>query len=250
MSNFFKKVYEVLSHKYFRILLCVLIVVLIFGVHFDKKILDNNRKKVDNVIVEIKKNKIKSVAPENNVIIIKKEIVPENVDELELKSKKAIDGEVKKFAKLSNVFLKMKELEDEYVKRVKEKKINYKRVVKYGDFVYYSQSIIFKDTRMADVSDKKSNLFVFIKQGDFISEKLIGKKVGGKVKYNYFDLLNSLEGEGRRNVEMYLNSEVGVGGEKKTVREIMVSTGLEYELTVLDFVPKQLVEKLELLNEN
>jgi hypothetical protein len=250
MNKFFKRIYEILSHKYFRIFLCVFVIVLIFGIHFDKKLLKDNKKKIDNVIKEIKKNNIDGINRENNIVVIKKEIVPEKVEDLELRDKQAVEGEVSKFSNITNIFVKMKILEERYLKRVENKKLNYKRIVKYGDFIYYSQAATFKDKRLAATgNNKKSNLFINIKKGDFVSEKLIGKKIGDKIKYSYIEMLNSLDEENKKNIDMYLNSEAGPG-DKRTVREIIDASGLEYESEILDFIPIQLVEELKLSEES
>jgi hypothetical protein len=225
----------------------------VIGKTIGKKISLNKKADITDVIdgekVAMTTNREKFT--EHGQVSLKKQIVPdEHVEKME--EKQTIKKE--KLNNITNIFLKLKMIEDAYLERLKNKKINLNRVSKYGDFVYYSMKTYFGDksySRYAAVNKNSTNhFFLKLKKGDFISDKLVGKKVGQVVNYNYNDLMASLPEEDRKfameSVENAVNKVSKHYKRGDANIKLPETKDLLYSVAILDFIPAAMIKDLSL----
>jgi hypothetical protein len=212
-----------------------------------KKINLNRKADIIDMIDGEKTTTMERNRLEQTQVPIKKHIVPDAHIE-KMGEKQTLKKE--KLKNVTNAFLKLKMVEDIYLERLKNKQIDYSRRSRYGDFVYYSTKTSFRDKnyeRYANSSGSPENHFYLkLKKGDFISDKLAGKKVGQVVKYGYDDLLASLPENDRKaiveNIKATMN-KVNRYYENKDVK-LPETKDLLYAVAILDFVPNKVVKDL------
>ncbi|MDR2778130.1 MAG: hypothetical protein LBB13_01310 [Rickettsiales bacterium] len=178
----------------------------------------------------------------------KKRLIPdahiEKIEERQTKKKE-------EFRNITNIFLKLKMVEEDYVERLKNKQINHSRVSKYGDFVYYSTKTSFKDKSYDSYADSKNStnhFFMRLKKGDFLSEKLVGKKVGQVISYGYVDLIAGLPEENRKVIVesmKYTMNKINKQYKKGDIK-LPEAKDLLYSVAILDFIADKTVKNLAL----
>ena len=241
MNKFFSYLYRIMSNKLTRIFLVIFVLVALVYSNYDKNKDKINADEVERIITKIKEDK-KNIKkrPTVEYIVVKKNIVPE--EELkeekkeetaeEIEKKKQFDKESKKIQEelkeITNVFLKFKLLEEEYQQRLKEKKINYNKVAKYGDVVYYENVMDFGNPDF--------------QKGDFLSEKLVNKKIGQLITYTQEDLVNSLPEDVRDQVKTSIDEKMK---EIKNL-DVPININILYKVKILDFINKKTIEKFKL----
>ncbi len=252
MNKFFSYLYRIMSNKLTRIFLVIFVLVALVYSNYDKNKDKINADEVERIITKIKEDK-KNIKkrPTVEYIVVKKNIVPE--EELkeekkeetaeEIEKKKQFDKESKKIQEelkeITNVFLKFKLLEEEYQQRLKEKKINYNKVAKYGDVVYYENVMDFGNP---DFQNPSLHLFTKIEKGDFLSEKLVNKKIGQLITYTQEDLVNSLPEDVRDQVKTSIDEKMK---EIKNL-DVPININILYKVKILDFINKKTIEKFKL----
>lgn len=252
MYKIFKSLNEFTKSKYFKILLGLIFVFLLLYVDFDKKYVDF--KKGEEVFSKLFSKKIKKLDKKQNISdIIDAKYETMVIEKPDLKRKKLIpDSEIKKelkkeeeVEKITNVFLKLKNLEDRYNRRLKNNQINKSRRIKYGDYIYYSMEAIFDGN-----SNKRptSHFFIKISEDDFLSKKLIGKKVGQSVEFNYVDMANNISKEEKKIIEDNLEKTMDDINKKYSHDGVQIfkSNKLLYKIKILDFIPEKIISDLSL----
>lgn len=243
MEKFFKYLYGIISSRIFKFCLVIAILSMLVLPHFKKEQI--NVEQIEKIIARIKddRNTVRYLNNKNKVFEtenIKKEIVPENK---KIDNEKKLEEEKKdaeNLKKVTNIFLKFKLLEDIYQNRLKNKKINYKKVAKYGDFVYY-ESVI--DFNKPEIDKPTMHFFLKLEKGDFISEKLIGKKVNEYSNYAQMELVDSLPGEAGREAREKIKAKM-LEAENKGIP--IISSNIIYRIRILDFIPKDVADSLTL----
>ncbi|MDR1498891.1 MAG: hypothetical protein LBS34_01200 [Rickettsiales bacterium] len=257
MEKFFIVMNKTLSSKAFRVVLTLLLIGFLSYKGFKKNTV--NPDKFDKILEQVKKDKKNSISigiakiqnkknintkKDNTSTAIKKEITPERQEIVDnIKNRELTE----KFDKITNVLLKMKTLEGVYQDRLKNKKLNYKRTIKYGDVIYHLNTGIVSNDIAKNVTDPNSTTHSFMEiiKGDFISERLVGKKIGDKIEYTYQELLDSLPEDTRKVIDNSVMKRTSKDGDK-TFEEAMKDIKIKYEVKVLDFISKDLIDKLEL----
>lgn len=252
MDKFFKYLNDFAKSKYFKILIGLIFIFLLFYIDFDKKYIDF--KKSEEVFSKLFSKKIKKPDEKQNIsdiIDAKYEVMV--VQKPNLKKKKLIpDSEIKKglekeeeIKKVTNIFLKLKNIEDRYNRRLKNDQINKSRRVKYGDYVYYSMEAIFDGN-----SNKQpiSHFFIKISEDDFLSEKLIGKKVGQSIEFNYVDMATNISEEEKKIIGDNLEKTMDEINKKYSRDGVKIfnNNKLLYKIKVLDFIPEKIINNLSL----
>lgn len=244
MKNFFTQMFKILNNKYFRVLLTILVVILLFYKHLVTS--KFNKNKFDDVITAIKNDKkiddlVKKYEYADKTEVVKKQIIKSDEEEEKIE----VDPKIKK---ITNILLKLQELEKNYKYNLKNNKINYKRVIKYGDTIYYSLRSIFNNNQN-DKNSPESHFFIKLIKGDIFSDKLVGKRVGQKVIFNYDDMLNNMTEKDKKVVNNTINSTMDELNKKYGKGEkIFKNYNITYELTALDFISDDVIKELELIN--
>ncbi len=265
-KNIFKNIYAVISTKYFRFALGFTVLALLFIYHFNGHF---NRDKFFDAIEAVRDNSKQKKVEErnkNNVIVVKKQIKiddenvvdekssEENIEKTEEEKEK--DEKAKKETeilneKITNVFLKLRRVEEAYKYKLENKKINHKRIIKEGDFVYYSMRSIFNEDFENKHIMPNMNVFIKVKKGDFLGDKLIGKKIGEAIQFSYNDMVDEVNPENsdvmKNKIKDTLNTVNNIYNKDK---KVITSTKIYYEITPLDFVSNSLVKELGLEAES
>ncbi len=249
INNFFSYLYRIMSNKLTKIFLVILVIGMLGYSNYDRNKEKINADEVEKIISKIKEERknIKKY-PTVEHIVIKKNIIPEEEikeekTEEEIKIEKQLEEENKKIKEelkeITNVFLKFKLLEEEYQQRLKEKKINYKKISKYGDIVYYESEMDFKNPSF---ENPVLHLFAKIEKDDFLGEKLVNKKIGQIITYTQDELINSLPEEARDQVRASINEKLK---EAKNLN-VPINPNILYKIKILDFIDKKSIEKFNL----
>ncbi|MDR1495037.1 MAG: hypothetical protein LBI29_03315 [Rickettsiales bacterium] len=260
MDKFFRFISTLSGKKYFRVLLALIALSIFVGSYLEYDFKFINRQKLSSILSTLKERnkgkKIKKDTGKPNIsdaidsstkipeeekpgIVIKKQLRPD--PEL----RKELVPVEKKFKNITNIFLKLKILEDDYAQRRRDGKINRSRIAKEGDFVYYSMETVF-DTATTD--HPQSRFFMKIFKSDKIGKKLIGKKIGQVVEYNYSDLIADLPEKDRKTIEESINSAMVDAKNIYAKYDIKPfnSAKIKYRVSILDFIPSKVVKNLTL----
>lgn len=225
----------------------VVVLILLVLPHFKKNKSKISSEQIESVILKIKENG----RHKKEGGIVKKKVVVSNEGDKELKNadRKEDDKNTKTEDKkddetiegITNVMLKFKILEDTYQERLKNKKINYKRVSKYGDVVYYENEIMLNSQYS---KNPIMHLVIKLEDGDFISRQLVGKKVGEVSIYTQKEMANA-----------YFDESTEYGRQAKAKleeldkqNEVMPTTKVIYKVKIIDFVQNETMKKLSLDN--
>lgn len=246
MSNFFSHLYKIISNRLVRFILILLVIVLVIYSGYDVNKEKINEQEVERIISKIKedKNDIKKHGIERNKVV-KKIIIKEKEEETkeDIEEKKKMEEENKKrqegVKEITNVFLKFKLLEDEYQKKLKEKRINYKRVAKYGDMVYYESEMDFGNP---NAENPVIHLFLRLEKNEMISERLVNKKIGQLASYTQNDLINQLPEDVGNQIRANIDKKL----EQLKGMDVPFNMNVIYKIKILDFIDKDTVEKLNL----
>lgn len=247
MDKIFKFLNDLAKNKYFKIFLALVILGTLFYINFDKKYIDF--EKAEKVIAKLFPKSNKNMT--ENVSKNMEEMPIEEEKEFDLSRKEIVpDREVKKdlkkeeeLGKITNVLLKIKKMDETYTKKEKSGKIDKSRRVKYGDFIYYSMEA----TYSTDDTKKPTNrFFMQIQKDDFLSEKLLGKKIGQWVEFSYTDMLNNVQLDEREEIEGNLEKTIEIINEKygRDGVPIFKNNRLTYRIKVLDFLTEQQLREL------
>lgn len=247
-KNIFQQINEIVKTKFFKIIVAVVILGIVFYMNFDVKRIDKDKlssllkkdrtvsKNITDIIDANYETMIKPKESENTTV--KKQLIPDSLIKKDIKKEE-------KLKTITNVFLKLKKIEDNYQRRVENNQINKDRKVKYGDYIYYSNKAMFLDDNN---KDNEIRFYTLIEKGDPISDNLIGKKVGDFVIINYYDIYKDISAEDRKKIKdafektfSDINKKYGKNGNK-----ILDVEAIKYKITVLDFVTKKMVDELNL----
>lgn len=260
MEKFFKYLYAILGNKAFKICLVLAIIISFFCFHYRGNF---NKEKFTDTIELVKQNtKQKEIEKKYKIDsnVIKKQIT-KDINDTDIDNKKELTEEQKKemqviknrLKKIDNIFLKLKELEKEYNKKLTNNKINYNRVIKKGDAIYFSLQTIFETNNNSNNNQPASPMKMFTIAGgnDTISKKLIGKKIGEKIIFNYDDFLAGMgEGE-KQQVKQAMKDSINNTVKKYNVnKNIIKNYEIKYEMIPLDFISKNIIEELNLTKDN
>lgn len=247
-KNIFQKINEIVRTRIFKITVALVFLIAIFYINFDFKRIDKNKVfDVFSYIFEKKKGNDKNIT---DIIDAKYDTMLYPKNEQNIKRKLIPDSEIKKDLKteetlkiITNVFLKLKNLNENYEQRVKNKQINKNRKVKYGDYIYYAAQAKFLD---GDAKSNESRFYTLVKKGDSISDQLIGKKVGESVEIYYYDMYRDLSDKDKQKIKdgfkkTFKDVNERYGKNDKTVVDI---DKIKYKIVVLDFIPEKLVKEL------
>lgn len=239
MEKFFKYFYRIISSRYFKFILVIGVICVLFFSHFRGNF---NKDKFLDVVEQIKKD------DKRDGEVVKKQITREpdkNVitEEVGVVEKKEEDPRIKK---VTNIFLKLKELEVTYNNNLKNNKINYNRVIKENDTVYYSLKSIFNDQQNSkDMPEIR--MFMIVTNKDLLSKKLLGKRIGQKVLFNQDEFLSFMGKEERENVQKLIKSNIdNLNNKYGKGKQIFKSYNITYELQALDFISGDIMKELNL----
>jgi hypothetical protein len=153
-----------------------------------------------------------------------------------------MEGKIKN---VTNILLKLKILEDNYVERRKNNKIDHSRVAREGDRIYYSMEVKLGEGIEAS---QQSHLFMKLSRNDIMGKKLIGKKIGQVVEYGYSELTAGLGEKEKKSLESSMNSIIGNANSEYSKRKTKLfdSTKIRYRISILDFIPWKTVKSLAL----
>lgn len=248
-KSIFQRVNEIIKTKTFKIVASIIFLIIIFYVNFDFKRI--NKNKVSDVLSYVFKKKVAGNKNITDIIDAKYDtMVYQKEEQLIVKKKLVPDSEIKKDIEteetlkvLTNVFLKLKKVNENYELRVKNKQINKVRQVKYGDYVYYAMQATFLDK---NTENNQSRFYTLVAKGDTISDKLIGKKVGQSVEIYHYDMYKGISEEDKKKIrdgfnKAFENVNKKYGKDGKNVLDI---EKIKYKITVLDFIPEKLVKEL------
>lgn len=247
-KNVFQKVNEIVKTKIFKIIVALAFLVTIFCMNFDFKRVDKN--KVSDVFSYIFKKKKTGSKNITDIIDAKYDTMVYPKNEQSVKKKLIPDSEIKKDIKMeetlkviTNIFLKLKKVDENYEQRVKNKQINKNRKVKYGDYVYYATQATFLD---GDAKSNESRFYTLVKKGDSISDQLIGKKVGESAEIYYYDMYKGVSNEDKQKIKdgfdkafKDVNKKYGKGG-----KPVVDMEKVKYKVVLLDFIPEKLAKEL------
>lgn len=247
-KNIFQQINEIVKTKFFKIIVAVVILGIVFYMNFDVKRIDKDKlssllkkdrtvsKNITDIIDASHETMVQPKESENTTV--KKQLIPDSLIKKDIKKEE-------KLKTITNVFLKLKKIEDNYQRRVENNQINKDRKVKYGDYIYYSNKAMFLDDNN---KDNEIRFYTLIEKGDPISDNLIGKKVGDFVIINYYDIYKDISAEDRKKIKdafektfSDINKKYGKNGNK-----ILDVEAIKYKITVLDFVTKKMVDELNL----
>lgn len=250
-KNIFQKLNEIVKGKTFKFIASVVFLIIIFYVNFDFKRIDKD--KVSSVFSYLfKKNKDASknitdiidakydtmIYPKEDSKHIKKKLVPDSEIRKDLQVEETLNI-------ITNAFLKLRKVNENYEARVKNRQINKVKQVKYGDYIYYSSKAKFLDS---DAKGNESRFYLLVKKGDSISDKLVGKKVGQSVDIYYYDMYKGISSEDKKKIKdgfdkafENINKKYGENGKK-----VVDIENIKYAITLLDFIPEKLVKELSL----
>ena len=187
-KNIFQQINEIVKTKFFKIIVAVVILGIVFYMNFDVKRIDKDKlsnfikkdktisKNITDIIDASHETMVQPKESENTTV--KKQLIPDSLIKKDIKKEE-------KLKTITNVFLKLKKIEDNYQRRVENNQINKDRKVKYGDYIYYSNKAMFLDDNN---KDNEIRFYTLIEKGDPISDNLIGKKVGDFVSHTVFQL--------------------------------------------------------------
>jgi hypothetical protein len=102
---------------------------------------------------------------------------------------------------------------------------------------------------VAGIDYPRSHFFMRILKSDSIGRKLIGKKVGQVVEYNYSDLVANLSEGDKKTIEESLNKvTTGVVDNGYAAQSVKLFDGtkIRYRISILDFIPLKTVRSLAL----
>lgn len=252
MEKFFKYLYNILSSKIFKVAFVIFILCSFFYYHYNGNF---NKDKFADTIELIKedktqdkfKNKIGDALINK---VVKKQIVISDKSNSNIDNKEEDKIETKeenvKINKITNILLKMKELETNYKYNLENNKLDRDRIIKTGDYIYYSMKTIFNN----DFNDPKSpemRLFMSVEPDDSLSSKLIGKKLNQKVVLNYKDIIANAPKADRDNIERIVNKNIqDMNKNYGQGQLIFKNNNVIYELTALDFISGDIMEELDL----
>lgn len=247
-KNIFQQINEIVKTKFFKIIVAVVILGIVFYMNFDVKRIDKDKlsslikkdrtvsKNITDIIDASHETMVQPKESENTTV--KKQLIPDSLIKKDIKKEE-------KLKTITNVFLKLKKIEDNYQRRVENNQINKDRKVKYGDYIYYSNKAMFLDDNN---KDNEIRFYTLIEKGEPISDNLIGKKVGDFVIINYYDIYKDISAEDRKKIKdafektfSDINKKYGKNGNK-----ILDVEAIKYKITVLDFVTKKMVDELNL----
>lgn len=259
MKKIFYILYNIISSKLFKFCMVLGIFGFLFYTHFDKNYID--KEKLDEIISIIKKDKHSSDKTKdiknNENKNIKKDIVPEKIENNEAADDETLimekdDGTLNN---ITNIVLKFKVLEENYKNKLKNNKIDYKRKIKYNDFIYYNNSVVIENINKIIGEDiginnqvkqnNSANLFIKITKGDLISSKFIGKKIGDTVEYTQEDLINTIPEEYREQIKDNIKNIIKKSS-TRIDKNIFDSKNIKYKIKILDFIDEEDIKKMEL----
>lgn len=257
MEKFFKYLYTILGNKAFRICLVLAIIIGFFCFHYRGNF--NKDKFIDTVELVRQNTKQKEIEAkyEINDNVIKKQIVKDttinNKEEVATKQKQEMQIIKNRLKKIDNVFLKLKELETEYNEKLANNKINYNRVIKKGDTIYFSLKTIFETNNKLNTAYQPSSMKMFTVAGgnDLMSKKLVGKKIGEKIVFTYDDFLTGMNEVEKQQVKQLMKDNINNTAKKYGInKNIIQNYNIQYEMIPLDFISKNIIEELNLTKDN
>ena len=252
-KNIFQKINEVVKTKIFKIVVALVFLVTIFCMNFDFKRI--NKNKVSDAFSYIFRKKRAGNKNIVEIIDVKDDTMIYPKKEQSVKKKLIPDSEIRKDIQteetlkvITNVFLKLKKVDENYEQRVKNKQINKNKKVKYGDCIYYAVQATFLD---GDPKNNESRFYTLVKEGDSISDHLVGKRVGESVKMYYYDMYKNVSEEDKQKIKdgfdkAFKDINEKYGSKDKPVVDL---EKIKYKVILLDFIPEKLVKELSLYND-
>lgn len=261
MINFFKYLYKIIGSKFFKIIIVLSIICVLFLTTFKNNV---NSEKFKDALKLVKENSTKDKFDKKygtNDKVIKKQIVKSidikvaNNETSNDENNEQQNEKVEKIKKITNVLLKLKELDDNYRERVENGKIDYNRVIKNGDAIYYSLKSIINNVnnQSNNLGSTETRLFMIVKEQDDLSKKILGKKIGQKIHFNYNDLLANVTKEEKKQVNDIINEKIDRINKKlannETLKQYSINHDIDisYEITLLDFIDQETIDRLDLI---
>lgn len=259
MEKFFKNLYAILGNKAFKICLVLAIIISFFCFHYRGNF---NKEKFTDTIELVKQNtKQKEIEKKYKIDsnVIKKQIT-KDTNNTDIDNKKELTEEQKKemqviknrLKKIDNILLKLKELEKQYNEKLANNKINYNRIIKKGDTIYFSLKTIIKTGNKINTQPSSlMKLFTIVNEKDMMSKKLIGRKIGEKITFTYDEFLVGMGEEEREQVKQTITDNINNVVKKYGVnKQILQNYEITYEMEALDFISKNIIEELNLTKDN
>lgn len=258
MEKFFKNLYTILISKSFRFCFILFIIISLFYFHYRGNF---NKDKFLNNIELVKQNtKQLEIEKKYNIPnnIVKKQIVKDNQKttgikkELTVEQKEGMKIIENRLKKIDNILLKMKELEKQYNEKLKNNKINYNRVIKKGDTIYFSLKTTIKSSNITNnPSPTPMKLFTIAGGNDTVSKNLVGKRIGEKVTFTYDDFLIGMGEEEKQQVKQTMTDNINNIIKKYGVnKKILPNYEIIYEMEALDFISNNIIKELNLTKDN
>lgn len=260
MEKFFKYLYAILGNKVFKICFVLAIIFSFFYFHYRGNF--NKDKFIDTVELVRQNTKQKEIEKKYKVDnnIIKKQIIKDVKDTM-MDDKKESATEQKqemqiiknRLKKIDNIFLKLKELETEYNKKLANNRINYNRIIKKGDSIYFSLKTIFNTNSKINTTYQPSSMKMFTIAGgnDLMSKKLVGKKIGEKIIFTYDDFLAGVEDGEKQQIKQIMKDNINNTAKKYGVnKNIIQNYEIQYEMIPLDFISTNIIKELNLTKDN
>ena len=258
MEKFFKNLYTILISKSFRFCFILFIIISLFCFHYRGNF--NKDKFLNNVELIRQNTKQLEIEKKYNITndVVKKQIVKDNQDanivkkELTTEQKKDIKIIENRLKKIDNILLKLKELEKQYNEKLANNKINYNRIIKKGDTIYFSLKTIIKTGNKINTQPSSlMKLFTIVNEKDMMSKKLIGRKIGEKITFTYDEFLVGMGEEEREQVKQTITDNINNVVKKYGVnKQILQNYEITYEMEALDFISKNIIEELNLTKDN
>ncbi|GHU28231.1 hypothetical protein FACS1894152_5800 [Bacilli bacterium] len=261
MDKFFGFINSLVGKKSFRIILGMALLFFLFKDNVKNNMRLLNVEKAKDVLTKVFKNKFKNkidklsksdksgkktsvsdvvdeyggektakeVAVEDESKVVKKQLKPDS------EIQKTQENE-KKARQITNIFVKLRALEELYMQRNKDKLIDRSRVAKYGDFVYYSMKTVF-DVAHEGADYPESHFFLQVAKNDVIGKKLVGKKVGQLVELEYSDFIATLPEQDRKALQENIDNMIKNTNDEYAKKGVKIfnSTKIKYNVRILVF---------------
>ena len=126
-KNIFQQINEIVKTKFFKIIVAVVILGIVFYMNFDVKRIDKDKlsnfikkdktisKNITDIIDASHETMVQPKESENTTV--KKQLIPDSLIKKDIKKEE-------KLKTITNVFLKLKKIEDNYQRRVENNQIN------------------------------------------------------------------------------------------------------------------------------
>lgn len=252
--KFLKIFFELLSKRSVRIILAIVIFLTLIVIGAKKTYIDpqkldqtidvlskKDKKNFEFIVSENKKKEVmeqpKRAKINPTINIKKKEIV---LDKYETEEN---------IKNTTNLFVALSKLDDIYNERLKNKKIDYKRQIKDGDYIY----IVFETKDFLNEKFGKNdynylNFRIFLpvtKDDDIYYKYIVNKKVGDKIVVPLSGVLDTIPEKNLEELKSGLTVKLKQLDKSYNSIDDILKDSKQY-FTILDFIPKNVVKELNL----